>query len=113
PDCPADIESQPDNLAARLALAENYEKKGDLQKAIRVCKDVLERDPGNKAAKKYLVRLYHVGGQDAEALDLALALIDESLQQKDNFRCKVCGHESDELFWRCPVCHEWETASKN
>ncbi|RMF58738.1 MAG: tetratricopeptide repeat protein, partial [Calditrichaeota bacterium] len=62
------IESQPDNLAARLALAENYEKKGDLQKAIRVCKDVLERDPGNKAAKKYLVRLYHVGGQDAEAL---------------------------------------------
>ncbi len=107
------IESQPDNLAARLALAENYEKKGDLQKAIRVCKDVLERDPGNKAAKKYLVRLYHVGGQDAEALDLALALIDESLQQKDNFRCKVCGHESDELFWRCPVCHEWETASKN
>ena len=23
--------------------------------------------------------------------------------------CKQCGFNSDEIFWRCPQCHEWET----
>ena len=23
--------------------------------------------------------------------------------------CKQCGYNSDDIFWRCPQCHEWET----
>ena len=23
--------------------------------------------------------------------------------------CKECGFNSDDIFWRCPQCHEWET----
>ncbi len=23
--------------------------------------------------------------------------------------CKQCGYNSDEIFWRCPQCREWET----
>ncbi|MCP4912579.1 MAG: hypothetical protein GY909_05630 [Oligoflexia bacterium] len=23
--------------------------------------------------------------------------------------CSNCGYNSDEIFWRCPQCHEWET----
>src|SRR3989339_1118374 len=23
--------------------------------------------------------------------------------------CSQCGYNSDEIFWRCPQCHEWET----
>ncbi len=23
--------------------------------------------------------------------------------------CNQCGYNSDEIFWRCPQCHEWET----
>jgi len=23
--------------------------------------------------------------------------------------CKECGYNSDDIFWRCPQCHEWET----
>ncbi|MCG8604978.1 tetratricopeptide repeat protein, partial [bacterium] len=38
------IDKQPDNIDARLALAENYEKKGELGEAISACLGVLERD---------------------------------------------------------------------
>lgn len=107
------IQSQPDNIMAKMALAENYEKKGELQKAVQVCLDVLEKEPTNKAAKKNLVRLYHKSGQDSDALNLALELIDESMSQKNNFTCTKCEYQSDEPFWRCPRCHEWETAIKN
>ncbi len=71
------IAKQPDNFIAYLALAENYEKKGELDLAIEVCEKVLEREAENKAAQKYLVRFYHEKGQDEEALRIALQLLEE------------------------------------
>lgn len=35
-----------------------------------------------------------------------LSNINESLTR--HF-CQKCGYNSDEIFWRCPQCHEWET----
>jgi lipopolysaccharide biosynthesis regulator YciM len=107
------IDIQPNNLMARLALAEIYEKKGELENAITVCNDVLEKDPANEIAKKHLVRLYHKSGDDEKSVNQALDLIDESLKHKEMFRCKKCGHKSSEPFWRCPQCLEWETFIKN
>ncbi len=80
------IQSQPDNLMARLALVENYEKKGELQRAIDESLSILERDPDNKSAKKYLVKLHHKLGNSEEALKIALDLIDESFQEKEGTR---------------------------
>lgn len=74
------IRRQPDNVSVLLALAENYEKKGELDKAIQTSLNVLERDSGNRSAKKYLVRLYHKTGDKDEALKYALELIDNSVQ---------------------------------
>lgn len=107
------IEGQPDNIAAKLALAENYEKKGEVEKAIKICYDILENEPSDKSAKKYLIRLYHNVSQNEEALKLALELIEESMTHKDKFKCKQCGLESEKPFWRCPGCFEWETAMRN
>ncbi|HEX9652957.1 MAG TPA: tetratricopeptide repeat protein [bacterium] len=107
------IEIQPNNLMARLALAEIYEKKGELEKAILTCQDVLEKDASNEIAKKHLVRLYHKAGDDEKSVSQALDLIDESLRHKEMFQCKECRYKSSEPFWRCPQCLEWETFIKN
>ncbi|MFQ5864105.1 MAG: tetratricopeptide repeat protein [bacterium] len=107
------IDGQPANLSARLALSEIYEKKGELDKAINTCLEVLEKDPLNKTAKQYLVRLYHNSGNDSAAVKQALDLIDELLKKKERFQCELCGYESEEPFWRCPNCFEWETFIKN
>ncbi len=107
------IGTQPENIMAHLALAENYEKKGEFEKAIATCTDVLEKEPSNDFAKKYLVRLYHKSGDNEKAVNQALELIDESLKRKELFKCGLCGYESEEAFWRCPDCFEWETSTKN
>lgn len=107
------IEIQPNNLMARLALAEIYEKKGELEKAIATCQDVLEKDASNEIARKHLVRLYHKTGDDEKSVSQALDLIDDSLKHKQMFKCKECGYQANEPFWRCPQCLEWETFIKN
>ena len=34
------------------------------------------------------------------------------LQRADHgFRCQECGHTDDDLFWRCPSCQAWGSAS--
>ncbi len=81
------IDKQPDNFVAYLALAENYEKKGELNMAIEVCEQVIERDPDNKAAQKYLVRFYHEKGQDEEALKIAIQLLEEP--EKPNYQSEL------------------------
>ncbi|MFQ5640715.1 MAG: tetratricopeptide repeat protein [bacterium] len=103
------IETQPDNATARLSLAEIYAKKGKLERAIQTCLGVLEKDSSNMMAKKLLVRFYHEDGDNDKAVKEALDLIDESLKQRESIKCTACGYESDEPFWRCPECLEWDT----
>jgi lipopolysaccharide biosynthesis regulator YciM len=107
------IGKQPDNIDARLALAENYEKKGELGEAISACLGVLERDPSNELAKKYLIRLYHSSGDKEKAADHALTLVEDTLNQRKIFSCKLCDFESEKPFWRCPECLEWVTFTSN
>lgn len=81
--------SQPDNLTVRMALAENFEKKGELERAVNECLAVLEKDPENKHARTYLVKLYHKFGNNAAALEMALGLIDEFLLKTESRRFEL------------------------
>ena len=36
-------------------------------------------------------------------------LISTLTHSVSRYFCRKCGHESDEVFWRCPQCYEWET----
>ncbi|OQX85642.1 hypothetical protein B6D60_07520 [candidate division KSB1 bacterium 4484_87] len=98
------------NDPVRFALADIYERKGELQRAIDLCQDCLEKDVTSIHAKRYLVKfLPRIGKQD-EALKYANELIDDLFAQKEKyFACKNCGHVSEEPLWRCPNCLEWDT----
>lgn len=107
------IEDNPDDLQARLALAEFYERKGEMGRAIALCEEVLEKDPNSKTAKKFLVRIYHRSGRDDRAVEYALDLIESEGDERQKFVCRVCGRTSEEPFWRCRDCGEWDTAVQN
>ena len=107
------IDKQPDSSQARLALAENYEKKGDLDVAINTCLQILEKDPNNTSAHKHLVQLYHKVGRNEDAVNMALDLIDASPDKKESFVCDKCNHKSKQLFWHCPDCGSWQSAKRN
>jgi lipopolysaccharide assembly protein B len=50
---------------------------------------------------------------DLKKVDKAVEQTDKLLmslhQSLTKHFCKQCGFNSDEIFWRCPQCHEWET----
>jgi lipopolysaccharide biosynthesis regulator YciM len=71
------IEEYPENKDAHLALAELYEKKGELNRAIQLCLDVLEKDAKYKSARRMLVAYYHKKGDDRRAVDHALKYMSE------------------------------------
>ncbi|MDW7680241.1 MAG: tetratricopeptide repeat protein, partial [bacterium] len=104
------LEMHPDNEPIRLALADVYERKGELNRAIDLCYAGLEKDNNSLSVKRYLVRFLPRAGKSNEALKYASELIDTLFEkQVDQFICKACGFESKIPLWRCPKCHQWDT----
>lgn len=52
--------------------------------------------------------LIEVGKKD-EALKETQALLGSLHSSLTRHYCSQCGFNSDEIFWRCPQCHKWET----
>jgi len=44
-----------------------------------------------------------------EALAHTKNLLDNLHSSLTKHYCSSCGYNSDDIFWRCPQCHEWET----
>jgi lipopolysaccharide biosynthesis regulator YciM len=44
-----------------------------------------------------------------EAIVQVKGLLENIHQTLTKHYCSQCGFNSDNLFWRCPQCHEWET----
>lgn len=44
-----------------------------------------------------------------EAVENTKDLLENLHQSLTKHFCSQCGYNSDNIFWRCPQCHEWET----
>jgi len=104
------LSDNPENESIRFSLADIYERKGELQKAIDLCRAQLERKPDSLKAKSYLIKYLARSSKNEEALQYALELIENLMGLEiEHFSCKNCGFLSDEPRWRCPQCHEWNS----
>ncbi|UCE05965.1 MAG: tetratricopeptide repeat protein [bacterium] len=104
------LQDNPDNESIRFSLADIYERKGELSRAIDLCHEALERNLESQQAKRYLAKFLTLTGNKERALQYALDLI-ENLMDRDEeqFTCNKCGFVSQEPKWRCPQCHEWNS----
>jgi lipopolysaccharide biosynthesis regulator YciM len=57
---------------------------------------------------EYIKILIEVGKTD-EALVHTKSLLNNLHNSLTRHYCSQCGYNSDEIFWRCPQCHNWET----
>jgi lipopolysaccharide biosynthesis regulator YciM len=104
------LHDDPENESVRFSLADIYERKGEVERAINLCHEALERNPESYQAKRYLARFLAQTGRRNEALQYALDLAEHLMDEKeDQFICKKCGFVSNEPKWRCPQCHGWNT----
>ena len=57
---------------------------------------------------EYIKLLIDIGKQN-EALQQTKHLLGNLHSTLTRHYCSQCGYNSDEIFWRCPQCHKWET----
>ncbi len=67
----------------------------------------------NKASSEVLkieyIKLLIELNKSDEALKQTSELLENINKSLARFYCHQCGYNSDQIFWRCPQCHEWET----
>lgn len=104
------LEKFPESESIRLAVADIYERKGELQKAIDHCYIALEKNNQSSQAKRSLVKYLNRIGRTKESLKFAIELIENYFDgADDHFTCKKCGFETNEARWYCSSCGNWNT----
>lgn len=61
------------------------------------------------ALKSEYIKILIELGKKEEAVTQMKGLLDNMHQTVTKHYCRECGYNSDDIFWRCPQCHEWET----
>lgn len=65
-------------------------------------------DSSDVIDSEYIKLLIDLGKKD-EALERTKVMLNNLHQSLTKHYCRECGFNSDQIFWKCPQCHEWET----
>jgi lipopolysaccharide biosynthesis regulator YciM len=103
------LDRNPGDVRTLMTLANIQRKKGDLDDALRYVQTALEFDPESTRAKQALARLYYEKGDTERSLRAMVEAFNGFSSDDEHYVCNNCGHESNEVLWRCPNCREWET----
>lgn len=68
-----------------------------------------EFDNNSDVLKIEYIKLLIDTGKNEEALIQTQTLLGTLHSSLTRHFCSQCGFNSDEIFWRCPQCHKWET----
>lgn len=63
----------------------------------------------SEVIKSEYIKLLIELGKNEEVVTQVKGMLENYHQSLTKHFCKNCGYNSDEIFWRCPQCHEWET----
>jgi len=99
--------SFPSVILARLRLL----KEGDkFENAFEMLDDWIKKNPDtSEVLKVEYIKLLIALGKNEKALMETSSLLENFQKTLTKHYCKQCGYNSDNIFWRCTQCHEWET----
>ena len=83
---------------------------GDINRAYEILRDWIgDRPIQSEVLKIEYVKILIQLGKNTEAIENITDLLQNIHKTLARHFCQQCGYESDNIFWRCPQCHEWET----
>jgi len=97
------------DLFTRIFLAKHLRKKGELEEASRMLRNILEECPGSKGARQELIQVLLAQGDRDGALEQYERLLDSLTVVDRHFQCRMCGYRSTQFLWKCPQCLKWDT----
>lgn len=101
-----DLMSSPSVVLSKIRLLKDLKRTVDAFDLL----DVWMKSHGQSDVLKveYIKILIEVGKVE-EALQHTKGLLNNLHSSLTRHYCSQCGYNSDEIFWRCPQCHSWET----
>lgn len=88
---------------------EMLHEQGRSDEAIQVLKNGLTKYPNSAEIARLLVKLLADQGNVQEAVTAAGWYLDHMTARQHSFQCGQCGFKSQEIYWKCPQCHNWDT----
>jgi lipopolysaccharide biosynthesis regulator YciM len=106
--CERIIGQDPQEWRARLALARHLRAQGKTEEALGLLLRAVEANPQVLIVHLEAWRTLRARGLTPEAVRY-VSVAEESVFYADPHICTACRYRADDMFWRCPHCHEWNT----
>lgn len=102
----ADLMTSPSVILSKIRLLKDL-KKTDL--AFELLDNWMTVNGQSDVLKVEYIKILIEVGKVEEALLQTKSLLNNLHSSLTRHYCSQCGYNSDEIFWRCPQCHNWET----
>jgi lipopolysaccharide biosynthesis regulator YciM len=107
--CERLIGQDPRDWRARLALARHLRAHGEPGEALGLLLRALEANPHVLLVHLEIWRTFRALGTLSPDEQRYVTTVEESALYFDPHICTVCRYRADDMLWRCPHCHEWNT----
>ena len=101
-----DLMSSPSVVLSKIRLLKDVKKTGD---AFDLLDGWMKNHGHSDVLKVEYIKILIEVGKVEEALQHTKGLLNNIQSSLTRHYCSQCGYNSDEIFWRCPQCHSWET----
>lgn len=101
-----DLMSAPSVVLSKIRLLKDLNKTDD---AFTLLDDWMKNHGQSDVLKVEYIKILIEVGKVEEALAHTKTLLNNLHSSLTRHYCSQCGYNSDEIFWRCPQCHNWET----
>ena len=107
--CERIIRSDPRDWRARLALARQIAADGRQEEAFGLLLRALEANPHVLALHIEAWLALKALGAAEETVRRYVETAEAAVFYRDPHICTACRYRADDMLWRCPHCHEWNT----
>jgi lipopolysaccharide biosynthesis regulator YciM len=107
--CEGIVRHDPRDWRARIALARHLRGEGRAQESFGLLLRALEANPQVLVVHLEMGRTLRALGVKDPAFEDYMATAEESVFYRDPHICTACRYRADDMLWRCPHCHEWNT----
>jgi lipopolysaccharide biosynthesis regulator YciM len=101
-----DLMGSPSVVLSKIRLLKDLQKTDD---AFNLLDDWMKNHGHSDVLKVEYIKILIEVGKVEEALLHTKNLLNTLHSSLTRHYCSQCGYNSDDIFWRCPQCHNWET----
>lgn len=101
-----DLMVSPSVILSKIRLLKDLKKIND---AFQLLNEWMTNHGQSDVLRIEYIKILIEIGKTEEALVHTKSLLNNLHSSLTRHYCSQCGYNSDEIFWRCPQCHNWET----